>query len=200
MLRTFIFFFIMIWANSLQAQTTEPVPLSLSPQDTTELSDVDQLGEGVAPGSPQVTGVNVEEARFGDWFRVCTTGVSPRRCEVIQSMQMQTEEGLGQLLRTVFSRTDQGLLVVQKTLPNGLDLRPGIAIQFGDSPEFAQPFLTCSEIGCTVVYALSDQMISQLLTAEDARIGFRPLNSDQTLVLEISFDGLAQALDAVLNP
>ena len=90
--------------------------------------------------------------------------------------------------------------MVQKTLPNGLDLRPGIAIQFGDSPEFAQPFLTCSEIGCTVVYALSDQMISQLLTAEDARIGFRPLNSDQTLVLEISFDGLAQALDTVLNP
>lgn len=186
------------WGFGAQAQMSEPAPLSLSPQDTIELNDPEQLSSGTESSLQQRA--DLVETRFGDWFQICVADASPRRCEVVQTMQMQTEEGLAQLLQTVFARADQGLLVVQKTLPNGLDLRPGIAIQLGEFPEFNQPFLTCSSAGCTVAYAFTADQVEQLLSVQDARIGIRPLNSEQTLVIEMSFDGLADALEPLLNP
>ncbi len=190
-------------ASMAVAQVDPAAPLTLSPPATDqaiEFSDSEQLGDGMVGESSLEPSANLVETRFGDWFQVCVEGSEPLRCEVIQSLQMQTEQGLGLLLQTVFALTDQGLLVVQKTLPNGLDLRPGIAIQFGDFAEFNQPYMTCAANGCAVVYAFTETQLTQLLSSEEARIGFRPLNSEQTLVLDLSLDGLAEALQPLINP
>lgn len=138
--------------------------------------------------------IALKETRFDDWFKVCPEQESAGLCRVMQTMEMQTEQGSVRLLQTVLAPTADNKMIMEMTLPLGLDMRPGIVIQIGDLPEFKQSYLTCAQSGCLVITELTEERLSALKKSMQAKVGFKSLNSDQTIVLELSLKGISKAL------
>lgn len=133
---------------------------------------------------------------FQDWVGVCADIQGQERCEIQQTLNMENEQGNARLLRTSVNFIDNQL-VMQLLLPLGLDLRAGIVMQIDEGEEFGSGFLTCVQEGCLVAFPLDNDRLAALRAGNQMKVGFRPFNTNETLVLEISLMGFTRASQSV---
>lgn len=133
-----------------------------------------------------------EITQYQDWVGICTEVQGQQRCEIQQTLDMENEQGSMRLLSATVNKLEDQL-IMQLLLPLGLDLRPGIAMQIDEAEEFTAPYLTCVQEGCLVAVLLDDARVSAMRAGQVARVGFRPFDTDQTLVVEMSLMGFTRA-------
>lgn len=133
---------------------------------------------------------------YQDWIGVCAEVAGQERCEIQQTLNVENEQGLSRLMRATVSLMD-GQRVMQFLLPLGLDLRPGIVMQIDEGEEFKSGFLTCVQEGCLVAFPLDDSRLQQMRAGKALKLGFRPFNTDQTLVIEASLMGFTRASNSI---
>ena len=141
-----------------------------------------------------------QKATHGKWEVICATLGGKEQCQAVQVLQM-TGEGEAaatgrRLLRVVAQRGAQGM-VFSFELPLGLDLRPGMVYQIDANAEAALPFLVCTPGGCVASTLLSDELRQQLRAGKQMKVGFRPLGSENVMVVEVSLDGVTKALAGI---
>ncbi len=189
-------------SDSQNAQEAEP----LAPTNTIEkhaepVTAQDAVVQTAAEQMPveQIPAEQVafSETQFGDWFRICAKDMPEAPCQAVQVMEMDNDEGKSRLLESIVMRPNPEVLVMQLLLPLGVDIRPGIALQIGDEAEFTQQYLTCVPAGCLVVMELSPERLAQMQQHEIMKLGFRPANTEQTVVLDISLQGFSDAIDGL---
>lgn len=135
---------------------------------------------------------------FGDWTLVCLES-TPRACRMVQRLDVENEAGGGRLLEVTLLRNQQGVLIALE-LPFGLDLRPGVALQFDENDEITLPFSTCYPSGCQVIAVLAPEHLAQFRAGSLMRVGFRGLGQEETLVAEVSSNGSNRALAELPDP
>jgi invasion protein IalB len=132
-------------------------------------------------------------ATHGDWLVVCLgdspDAVGPPPCRMIQTLDIENESQRMRLLEIGIQLVDDGVPVIQMVFPQGVDLRPGIAMQVDDGEQFNAPFAVCAQGGCQVIANLGDDVVGQLRTGSVWRIGFRFFGNEQTVALEASLSG-----------
>ncbi|TVQ72667.1 MAG: invasion associated locus B family protein [Oceanospirillales bacterium] len=131
-----------------------------------------------------------------DWVSVCADIQGQERCEIQQTLNMDNEQGNARLLRATVNIMENQL-VMQLLLPLGIDLRAGIVMQIDDGEEFGAGFLTCVQDGCLVAFPLDATRLAEMRAGNVTKIGFRPFNTNETLVLEMSLMGFTRASQTV---
>ena len=137
-----------------------------------------------------------QTTEYQDWVGICAEVQGQERCEIQQVLNMENEQGNTRLLRATVSKMDSQL-IMQLLLPLGLDVRPGVVMQIDEGEEFGVPFLTCVQEGCLVAVPLDERRLAAMRAGSAVKVGFRPFNTDQTLVLEISLMGFTRASQTV---
>lgn len=137
-----------------------------------------------------------QTTEYQDWVGICAEVQGQERCEIQQILDMENEQGNSRLLRATVSKMNNQL-IMQLLLPLGLDVRPGVVMQVDAGEEFGAPFLTCIQEGCLVAVPLDESRLAAMRAGSAIKVGFRPFNTDQTLVLEISLMGFTRASQTV---
>lgn len=143
----------------------------------------------LAQGTPAVEPTRSEH---GDWVTLCIDQPT-KRCQVLQTIDVENEQGQGRLLETAVQLADDGNLIIQWLLPLGVDLRPGIVVKVDEQPEFNASYLTCVQNGCVVVAPMDAARLAQFRAGTTAKLGFRSINNAQNLAIDISLKGFTAA-------
>ncbi|GAA0692601.1 hypothetical protein GCM10009104_19700 [Marinobacterium maritimum] len=129
---------------------------------------------------------------FGDW-RVDCQG---EQCQAVQQLFVGEGEQRSRVLSaSVLKIKEQRVL--QMVLPLGVDLRPGVVIRIDESEEQHFAYTTCVKDGCVVLISLNDRLYAGMKAGKTMKAGFRPFNSEQTLVVELSLSGFTKASSKV---
>lgn len=139
-----------------------------------------------------VTLAHAETESIGDWNLICEND----KCQAVQQLFVTTEEARSRVLSASVVQI-QTQKVLQLVLPLGLDLRPGIVVRVDESEEQHFPVTTCINDGCVVLMSLTDALYGSLKAGNKMKVGFRPFNSEQTLVVEASLKGFTKASSRV---
>lgn len=146
--------------------------------------------------STLIFGQEPRVTEYQDWVGVCADIQGKERCEIQQTLNMDNEQGSARLLRASLNMMDDQL-VLQLLLPLGLDLRAGIVMQIDEGEEFGSGFLTCVQEGCLVAFPLDETRLAAMRAGRVTKIGFRPFNTNETFVLEMSLMGFTRASQSV---
>jgi invasion protein IalB len=124
-------------------------------------------------------------AKHGDWQVLCEDTPVGETCFITQAAA--DEEG-EPVMQVMLGRLEgENVMVVY--LPLGIDLRPGILFQIGDTLKREFPFQTCLPNGCRVVTRVDDQMLAAMRGGTNFLIGVKPLETDQVFAIEGSLMG-----------
>jgi invasion protein IalB len=91
----------------------------------------------------------------------------------------------------------EGDTIMVVYLPLGLDLRPGMLFQVGETLRREFPFQTCMPNGCRVVAQVDPEMMTALRGGTTFRVGVKMLDSDRVAVVEGSLMGFTAGFRAV---
>ncbi|WP_063465792.1 invasion associated locus B family protein [Ectothiorhodospira sp. BSL-9] len=128
-----------------------------------------------------------------DWQSVCLEVEGTERCQIQQTLEMDGAEGRGPAMQVNIRDMRDGTRIIEVLLPLGLDLRAGIVMQVDDGDEYNAPFLTCFEQGCLTARTLDPELEEAMRAGTNMRVGFRPFNSEQILVADVSLMGFTAA-------
>ncbi len=134
--------------------------------------------------------------QYQDWVGVCADVEGQEVCEMQQTLTIENETGNVPLFRASVHNVENSL-VMQLLFPLGLDLRAGMVLQIDEGEEFTSGFLTCVQEGCLAVFPLDSELLAAMRAGNSAKIGFRPFNTNETLVLELSLSGFTAASQTV---
>lgn len=143
-----------------------------------------------------VSAKELRTTEYQDWTSVCSEIQLNERCEIQQTLNIENEQGNSRLLLTSVSKIDDQLFM-QLLLPLGLDLRSGIVIKIDEGEEVVVGFLSCLQEGCLVVLPLDQTLLAAMRAGQIAKVGFRPFNTSETVVLEMSLKGFTQASQTI---
>lgn len=130
--------------------------------------------------------------KHDDWISRCVKPVDADEfCEAIQVILINREQVSGRVLETSLRRLNDDQIVMQFVLPFGVDLRPGVAFRIDENEERKAGFLTCLQQGCLVQMLANKELLAELKKGTMAKLGFRPLGSEETVVVEISLKGFS---------
>ena len=133
-----------------------------------------------------------EIIKHDDWMSRCVKPVDADEfCEAIQVILINREQVSGRVLETSLRRLNDDQIVMQFVLPFGVDLRPGIAFRIDENEERKAGFLTCLQQGCLVQMLANRELMAELKKGTTAKLGFRPLGSEEIVVVEISLKGFS---------
>lgn len=142
--------------------------------------------------SSMLAAQELRTTEYQDWVGICGEIQGQERCEIQQTLFMQGEEGDSKLLEANLSLVD-GQMVMQLLLPLGIDLRPGIAMQIDQGEEFGADVFSCFHEGCIVAFPVDDARLAAMRAGTTFKVGFRPFNSAEVMVLEVSLMGFTNA-------
>jgi invasion protein IalB len=91
----------------------------------------------------------------------------------------------------------EGENVMVVYLPLGIDLRPGILFQIGDTLHREFPFQTCLPNGCRVVTRVDDEMLAAMRGGTNFLIGVKPLETDRVFAIEGSLIGFTAGFSEI---
>jgi len=162
----------------------------VAPAPSLQFDDPDALA--VTPELPAQPQWEIA-ATHGDWLIACLQNPvepdAPPPCRMIQTLDMEADEQRVRLLEISIQLLDDGVHLVQMAFPQGVDLRPGIAMQIDDGDQFDAPYSVCVQGSCQVIANLGDDVVEQLRTGLVLRVGFRFFGEEQTVALEASLNG-----------
>ncbi|HEY2050248.1 MAG TPA: invasion associated locus B family protein [Caulobacteraceae bacterium] len=139
-------------------------------------------------------------ATFGDWVLHCERlpeGSTPARaCEVVQSIQVQGEQG--PIARIAIGRISSNQpLAVTVILPNNISL-PSVVHVGADAKDKGPDlnWVRCTPGGCFAQAPLAAETLKAWRATQASKITFRDA-AGRDIGFPISFRGLPQALDAL---
>ena len=136
--------------------------------------------------------------KYEDWVSRCVEPADGKTiCEAIQVILINRDQVSGRVLETSLRRLNDKDIIMQFVLPFGVDLRPGVAFRVDENEELKAGFLTCLQQGCLVQLLVNNDLMSQLKGGTQARLGFRPLGSAETVVVEISLRGFSSSIQGL---
>jgi invasion protein IalB len=151
-----------------------------------------------APGQielPQST-----TATYGNWVVLCQTRAGPPVEKVCDMAQVTQQQGSGApFSRVAIGRTAKGQaakLIVQ--VPVNASFAANVRVQVGDGDAgIAAPFARCLPSGCFVDFELKDDVLKKFRASSAAgKLTFADAGGHDVEV-PISFNGFAQAFDAL---
>ena len=140
-------------------------------------------------------------ATFGDWTLRCQTAAAPqarRSCEVIQNVMIQNQSAPFALVAFGKPTPEEGLHVtvvvpVNVTFPSAVR----VATDEKDPQPAELGWTRCLPAGCFATAVPKEEALKKWRAASGpARVTFKSA-SGQDVAMQISFRGLAQALDAL---
>ncbi|WP_231373441.1 invasion associated locus B family protein [Thioalkalivibrio sp. ALE19] len=149
---------------------------------------------GQAPAqAPQPVQQEPEVTTHQDWESLCwELDDGGEFCQMQQTLQVENQGQQGPYLQTTV-RSEGDRHVMELLLPLGVDLRPGIVMQVDEGEERNAGFVTCIQQGCVAATELTDEMLAELRGGRELNVGFRPLQSEQVLVFDVSLMGFTAA-------
>lgn len=141
-----------------------------------------QLGSEVRPGPTHQ-----------DWQVICEDTPTGESCFITQAAVDESGEPVMQISVGVI----EGDTVMVIYLPLGLDLRPGMLFQVGETLQREFPFQTCMPNGCRVVAQVDSEMMSAMRAGTVFRVGVKTLDSDRVAVVEGSLMGFTAGFRAI---
>ncbi len=136
--------------------------------------------------------VEPTRSEHGDWVTLCIEQPT-KRCQMVQTIDVENDQGKGRLLETAVQLAEDGTLIMQWLLPLGVDLRPGIVVKVDENAEFNASYLTCVQNGCVAVAPVDEARLAQFRAGTMAKLGFRAINNPQNLAVDISLKGFTAA-------
>jgi invasion protein IalB len=165
-------------AGSAAAQQPQPVAPQSGPNDV-----------------PQST-----TATYGDWVVQCQTQAGPppqKMCDMAQVSQVQGKNIPFSRVAVAHPVKGQPVrLVVQ--VPTNASFAKNVRIQTGDDDAgFVAPFARCLPAGCFADFDLKDDLLKKLRAASGGgKLSFADA-SGHDIIVPLSFNGFAQAFDAL---
>lgn len=159
-----------------------------------------QQAQQPAPGqaqqpapAPQPVQQEPEVTTHQDWESLCwELDDGSEFCQMQQTLQVENQGEQGPYLRTTIRREGERY-VMELLLPLGVDLRPGIVMQVDEGEERNAGFVTCIQQGCVAATELTNEMFEEMRGGRELNVGFRPLQSEQVLVFDVSLMGFTAA-------
>lgn len=148
---------------------------------------------GTAPASAQLGGEVRPGATHQDWQVICEDTPTGETCFITQAAVDEEGEPVMQISIGVIG--EDTVMVIY--LPLGLDLRPGLLFQVGETLRREFPFQTCLPNGCRVVAQVDAEMMTALRGGTSFRVGVKMLDSERVAVVEGSLMGFTAGFLAV---
>lgn len=148
---------------------------------------------GTAPASAQLGGEVRPGPTHQDWQVICEDTPTGESCFITQAAVDDQGEPVMQISVGVI----EGDTIMVVYLPLGLDLRPGMLFQVGETVQREFPFQTCMPNGCRVVAPIDSEMMTAMRGGTTFRVGVKMLDSDRVAVVEGSLMGFSAGFRAV---
>jgi invasion protein IalB len=160
------------------------------------------LAQTPRPAAPAPGGVSQPDnttATYGDWLHRCQQGVGTRICEIVQTLQVQGQQGPVALIavgRPV--RTEPYKLVVQVAPNVSFGPSNGVRVALGEKDEgVLAVYQRCAPGGCFAETAMSDDLLRRWRGhGEGGQLRFQDA-ANRPVVLPFSFRGFPAAADAL---
>jgi invasion protein IalB len=128
-----------------------------------------------------------------DWRLVCpAASVKDADCEMIQDILDSKSHTT--IMRVAISK-DAGKPVMGVTLPLGVLLPPGVALQWGTQPIKQFPYRTCNTTGCIAEWPIDDKLQASLDAGVDGGVLFMGLDQ-KAVKVPLSLKGFRDAQSA----
>lgn len=161
----------------------------VSVKDKAHVSSSDMSGYSLPGGASSLN------ETYQDWRVVCQKGTAATQCVVVQQV---SENKTHQHILTIELQPQNGKAVGFATLPFGLALAKGAALQADTQPVVAaQPFTTCVPAGCIVPVSLSKQQLTQIQSAKKVELHAYAITG-QDVAIPFSNKGLEQAMARIV--
>jgi invasion protein IalB len=182
---------------SRPAPAPRPAPPAVQPQPVQPQQAQSQPpAQGDAPQSTTAT--------YGDWVVQCQTQAGPppqKLCDMAQVAQAQVQGRTVPFSRVGIARPAKGepvRFVVQ--VPVNVAFATNVHVQSADSdPGIIAPFARCIPSGCFADFDLKDDMLRKFrAAAAGGKMTFADSGGHE-ISAPVSFNGFAQALDALMK-
>ncbi len=152
-----------------------------------------------APAANQVAQPDNTTASYGDWVHRCQQGVGARICEIVQTLQVQGQQGPVALIalgRPI--RSEPYKLVTQ--LPPNVTLASGVRLALGEKDEgVLATFQRCIPGGCFAEFAMTDEVMRRWRGHSEAgQVRYQDAGR-RDVALPFSFRGFPAATDALMK-
>jgi invasion protein IalB len=84
-------------------------------------------------------------------------------------------------------------MVMALTVPLEVFLEPGVQLKIGDDQPRVYQYRTCTEVGCSTVIPVDDQMLASLAKAQVASVVVAAPQDGKGVELALSMKGYAEA-------
>lgn len=164
------------------------LPILFAPSAVAESTTV--TTEAVA-NEPAVT-----RNSYQDWQSICVEQQDVTNCQITQTMQVEKDGQVSFAMRiTLFKQAEN--IVMEVTLPLGLNLQSGIALQVDESNEINVPFVTCVAQGCAATIAADEKLLKLLREGTTLKVAFRPFAQAEGILLNASLRGFTGAIQVL---
>jgi invasion protein IalB len=177
-----------------QQPVARPAPRPAPPQNAQQTQAQQTPAQGDAPQSTTAT--------YADWVVQCMTqaGTPPEKlCEMAQVTQLQGKNVPFSRIAVGHPAKDHPVkLVVQ--LPVNASFATAVRVQTSDTdPGLTAPFARCVPGGCFAEFDLKDETLRKLRAASGGgKLSFADAGGHD-IAVPLSFNGFAQAYDALLK-
>jgi invasion protein IalB len=160
-----------------------------APQQVTTQLAAEQFRPAATPGERPTT-----REEFADWVLICGDEAGPANCAIVQNHVFgETRQNL---FRVQLQRLSQESVSAVLITPLQVHLRQGIVLQVDDIEPVQITYSGCRPEHCQATAQLSNDFVGMLLRAQTSRAAYRTADG-QTVTINISVDGLADALAAL---
>ncbi len=161
-----------------------------------------QAQRPAVPAAPAPGGVSQPDnttASYGDWIHRCQQGVGTRVCEIVQTLQVQGQQGPVALIavgRPV--KTEPYKLVVQVAPNVSFGPNAGVRVALGEKDEgVLAVYQRCIPGGCFAEHAMSEDLLKRWRAySEGGQLRFVDA-ANRPVSLPFSFRGFQAAADAL---
>ncbi len=157
-----------------------------------------------APAAPAAPAAGVSQpdnttASYGDWVHRCQQGVGTRICEIVQTLQVQGQQGPVALIALGRPVKAEPLKVVVQVAPNiAFGPNAGVRLALGEKDEgVLAPYQRCIPGGCFAEIAMSEDLLRRWRAhGEGGQLRFIDA-ANRPVALPFSFRGFPAAADAL---
>jgi invasion protein IalB len=189
------------WAQQPPAAPKPPAPKPAparpaAPQSQAQTAPPAQAAPAAAPVGdvPQQT-----TATYGDWILQCVTpsGSATENCDMVQITQVQGKP-FSRLAMTKPEKGQPPKLVVQ--VPVNVTFATEVRVQSAEEDQgLSSPFATCTPNGCFALFDLKDDAMKKFRgAAANGAMSFAD-STGRPIKIPVSFNGFAQAFEALLK-
>lgn len=138
-------------------------------------------------------------ASYGDWVHRCQQGVGTRICEIVQTLQVQGQQGPVALIALGRPVKAEPLKIVVQVAPNiAFGPNAGVRLALGEKDEgVLAPYQRCIPGGCFAEIAMSEDLLKRWRAqSEGGQLRFIDA-ANRPVALPFSFRGFPAAADAL---